>query len=384
MREVAIIGVGIHKFGRFGDEKTGYEMGRDAVIDALKDAGIEWKLIQAGYSGSVVGRFGDAIVQDLGLTGIPVMNVSNACATSGSAVTLGYQAVAAGFYDVVLAFGYEKMPRGFIAIADPGASGMGLLWFGTIGLLVNPLYFAMKIRRHMEEYGTTEDQLVKVSVKSHKNGSLNPNAMYQKALTYEEIAESRMVCDPIRLYELCAPNEGGAAVVICSMDVARRYTANPVRIAASVFKTRLYGTAEVPHIYRSATIKAPTPVMEAAKAAYESAGIGPEDLDVAEVQDTHSGDEIMHCEEVGLCPPGEGGRLLDEGATEIGGRIPVNTGGGLISCGEALGASGLRQIHEIVLQLRGDAGPRQVKDAKVGLTQVYGAPGVSSVIILKK
>lgn len=379
MTDVAIIGVGMHKFGRF-EGKEAFEMGRAAAADALNDAGVDWKSIQAAFSGSVFGGPGDAIVQELGLTGIPVVNVSNACATGGSALTLGYQAVAGGFYDMVLAFGFEKMPRGFIAMAGPG----NIPWAGLTGLLINPVYFAMKIKRHMAEYGTTEDQLVKVSLKSHKNGSLNPNAMYQKVMSYEEIANSTIVCDPLRLFELCAPNEGGAAAVLCSLDVARRYTTKPIIVAASAFKTRLYGTAEVPHLSRSARIKAPTPVMEAAKLAYEQSGIGPEDVDVCELQDTHSGDEIMHCEEVGLCKPGEGGKLVDEGATEIGGRIPVNPSGGLISCGEALGASGLRQVHEIVLQLRGDAGARQVEGAKVGLTQVYGAPGVSSVIILRR
>jgi acetyl-CoA acetyltransferase len=317
------------------------------------------------------------VLARVGLTGIPILNIENACASGGSALREAYQSIAGGFCDVSLAFGFEKMPRGFIA-GNPDD------WFATIGLAVNPQYFALKARWHIANFGTTEDQLVRVSVKNHRNGSLNPYAMYRKEMSFDEIANSPMVNDPLRLLMLCAPNEGGGAVVLCTKEIAERYTSTLIKLAAIILKSPLYGTVEVPHIAVSGRVESPTVTMTAAKEAFETAGVGPEDLDLVELQDTDSASEIIYTEELGLCERGEGGRLLDEGATEINGRIPINVSGGLLSKGEPLGASALGQVAEVVWQLRGEAGPRQVQDARVGLTHVYGAFGNCAVSVLQR
>ena len=376
MREVYIIGVGLHPFGRFG-EKDVIEIGREAVVAALADAGVEWKKVEAAYCGTVFAgpMAGNKVLARVGLTGIPIMNLENACASGGSALRAAYQAVAGGFCDTALAFGFEKMPRGFIA-GNPND------WFATMGLAVNPQYFALKARWHMANFGTTEDHLVKVSVKNHRNGVLNPFAMYRKEMSYDEIANSQMVNDPLRLLMLCAPNEGGAAVVLSTKEIAKRVTTKPVKLAAVVLDSPLYGTVEVPHISVSARVEAPTVTMTASREAYEAAGIGPEDLDLVELQDTDSASELIYTEEIGLCERGEAARLLDRGATEITGRIPVNVSGGLLSKGEPLGASALAQVVEVTWQLRGESGARQVKDARAGLTHVYGAYGNCAVSIL--
>ena len=381
MREVAIAGVGLHKCGRFGDKPL-LDIGREATVAALKDANLEWKDIQAAYCSVVLtrGSIGVKVLTQLGRTTIPICDVEGACASGGVALRNAYMAVASGMYDIVLCLGVEKAPRGFLP-PDDGYER----WQIETGLSQNPMYWAMRARRHMADYGTTKEQLAKVSVKNHANGALNPYAMYQRAMTMEEILASPVVCDPIHLYMLCAPDEGAAAVVVCSIDVARRLTAKPITIAASAHRTSPYSWFFVPmYSFTARSIDNPAPTPITAKEAYAQAGLGPEDLDVAEVQDADSFCEIEAYEELGFCAYGEGGRLVDEGVTEIGGRLPVNTSGGLLSCGEPLGASHLRQVCEIVWQLRDEAGPRQVSNAKVGLAHVLGALGHCAVTILKR
>ncbi|HYK20588.1 MAG TPA: thiolase family protein [Pyrinomonadaceae bacterium] len=377
MRDVYVLGVGLHPFGRFADKDV-IEIGREAVLRAIDDAGLPWQKVAAAYCGTVFAgpMAGNKVLSLVGLTGIPIVNVENACASGGSALREAYQAVAGGFSDAALAFGIEKMPKGFIA-GNPND------WFAVMGLAVNPQYFALKARWHMANFGTTEKHLVQVSVKNHQNGALNPFAMYRRAMSFEEIAQSQMVNDPLRLLMLCSPNEGAGAVVLCSKDIARQYTTKPIKLAAIVLDSPIYGTAEVPHISVSARVEAPTVTMTAAQEAYEAAGIGPEDLDVVELQDTDSASEIIYTEELGLCSRGEGAKLLDDGATEIEGRIPINVSGGLLSKGEPLGASALAQVVEVVWQLRGEAGTRQVKNARTGLTHVYGALGNCAVSVLQ-
>lgn len=378
MREVYVLGVGLHPFGRFGDKDV-IEIGREAVINAISDAGLPWQKVGAAYCGTVFAgpMAGNKVLARVGLTGIPIMNVENACASGGSALRAACQSIAGGFCDVALAFGMEKMPRGFIA-------GNVNDWFAVMGLAVNPQYFALKARWHMANFGTTEEQLVQVSFKNHRNGALNPFAMYRKEMSFDEIAQSPMVNDPLRLLMLCAPNEGGAAVVLATKEIAKQHTTKLIKLAATVLDSPLYGTAEVPHISVSARVEAPTVTMTAAHEAYCEAGIGPQDLDLVELQDTDSASEIIYSEELGLCERGEGGKILAEGATEIDGRIPVNVSGGLLSKGEPLGASALAQVAEVAWQLRGEAGTRQVKDARVGLTHVYGALGNCAVSVLHR
>jgi len=379
MREVCIIGVGIHRFGRFPD-KTFIDLGAKATLEALKDAGVGWERIQAAYCGSVYSGSGAGsnMLAEVGLSGIPIMGVEAACAAGGVALKTGYQAIAHGEYDMVLTVGFEKMPRGFIV------SPRFQEWERQMGLGVNPIWMALAAQRHMAEYGTTVDQLAKVSVKSHRNGALNPNAMYQKALSYEEILNSPMVCDPLHLLMLCAPNEGAAAAILCSKEKAGQFTSKPVTIAACELRSAMHVSDRNLGVHYAGTVRKPTVIERVSQAAYEVAGIGPQDLSLVELQDTDVGSEIIYSEELGLCKAGEGGRLIDEGATEIRGRIPINVSGGLLSKGEPVGASALGQIHEIVHQLRDEAGPRQVSKAKTGLSHVYGGGGYSCVTILKR
>lgn len=384
MREVVIAGVGLHKFGRFED-KTFEQLGQEAVLMALKDANnMPWRDVQIAFCGTMHGGTvaGHRVVQGIGLTGIPIVNVETACASGATALMLAYQGIATGLYDVALAFGVEKMPKGFMRMTSYPQ------WQMLSGLHLNPLIFALRATRHMAEYGTTHKQLAKVSVKNHKHGVLNPYAMYRKELTLEEVLNSVMVCYPLRLFMLCAPNEGAAAAVLCSRDVCRKYTSKPITVAAVCTGVSQYGTsmagAGMGYTGLSAKVHNPEIASVLAKQAYEISGIGPEDLDLVELQDTDSASEIIFTEELGLCKPGEGGRLVDEGRTEAGGDIPVNVSGGLLSKGEPTGASALGQVAEVTWQLRDEAGARQIPDAKVGLCHVEGAGGNSAVTILKR
>jgi len=381
MKEIAIVGAGIHKFGRFGD-KPYTEIGREAAVMALKDAGISWRDIQSAYVAEMYlpATTGARTLVPLGRTGIPIADIEAACASGGVALRQAMLGIQSGAYDNALVLGVEKMPRGFM---DPLM--LYEKWQVLMGMSTNPSYWAMRARRHMEEFGTTDEQIARVAYKNHQNSVNNPYAMYQKAFTIEEIMNSAMVCDPIHLLEICAPNEGAAAVVLCARDQAHKYTDRPITIAACAHSIALYSADfRVPIESMSARIVNPGPTEVTGKKAYEEAGIGPEDMDLAEVQDTDAFCEIEIYEELGFCKPGQGGRLLDEGVTGIGGRIPVNISGGLISKGEPIGASHLGQVFEIVLQLRGDAGARQVPDCKVGLAHVLGAGGNCAVTILKK
>ncbi|MFN8532087.1 MAG: thiolase family protein [Dehalococcoidia bacterium] len=380
MRAVAIIGVGAHKFGRF-DDKTYSDLALEATNRALEDAGIPWKTIQTAYCASMYlpATSGARILSRLGRTGIPIADVEAACASGGVALRQAYLAVASGQCDYALALGVEKMPRGFMS-----PEAIYERWQVLSGLSVNPMYWAMSAKRHMVDYGTTIEQIGRVAVKNHKNSAQNPYAMYQKEFSLEAVLDSRLVCDPIRLLMICSPNEGAAAAILCPVEIASRHSSMPVTVAASVHKLTLYPWFRAPAYYTTARVDNPPVTTIAAREAYAQAGVGPEDLDIAEVQDTDAFCEIEAYEQLGLCGPGEGGRLIDEGETEIGGRIPVSTSGGLISNGEPVGASHLRQICEVVWQLRGQAGGRQVEDAKVGLAHVVGAGGNAAVTILTR
>jgi acetyl-CoA C-acetyltransferase len=380
-KEIVIIGCGMHKFGRFPEESY-LEIGREAVKMALQDAGIGWKDIEAAYCSTMYlpATSGARIMRPLGATGIPICDVEAACASGGVAMKQAMSGLKAGEYDIALVLGVEKMPRGFM---DPLM--LYERWQVEMGMSTNPSYWAMRARRHMYEYGTTELHIAKVAYKNHRNSVNNPYAMYQKAFTLDEILDSPLVCDPIRLLEICAPNEGAAAVILCTNKKARQFSSKPVRVAACVHTITLYSADfRVPLDSMSAKIMNPGPTEETSKKAYEVAGIGPEDINLFEVQDTDAFCEIEIYEQLGLCPLGDAGKLIDEGATEIGGRYPVNVSGGLISKGEPVGASHLGQVVEMVWQLRNEAGRRQVKNAKTGLAHVLGAGGNCAVTILKR
>jgi acetyl-CoA acetyltransferase len=377
---VGVIGLGIHAFGRHPGV-SGLDMAAAAARAALADAGVRWQEIDFAAGGSDAGGNADTSVAALGLTGIPFINVKNGCATGGSALTTAHAMLSSGSADLALVVGFDKHPPGAF---NPLPEDWGLgSWYGETGLMLTTQFFAMKIQRYMSEHGISISTLAKVAVKAFRNGSLNPYAWRRKPLAEEEILASRMVNPPLTQYMFCSPGEGAVALVLARGERLRT-ARSPIYLRSVAFRTRRFGTFEVfsPSI---AIDSAPSPTAEAAAAAFEAAGVGPEDVDVAQLQDTESGAEVMHLAETGLCQHGEQEALIQSGATEIGGRLPVNTDGGCLANGEPIGASGLRQVHEIVLQLRGEAGDRQVSGPRrVGFTQVYGAPGVSACAVLTR
>jgi acetyl-CoA C-acetyltransferase len=383
--DVAIIGIGIHPFGRF-DDVEGIDMGVYAARQALADAGLDWGQLEFAVGGTASpmlpngGASADSMVGRLGLTGLPFVNVMNGCATAGTALLTACNSIEAGVHDVGLVVGFDKHPRGAFD-PDPGNVGLGS-WYGDIGLMLTPQFFAQKIHRYMHEFGISESTLAKVAAKNYRNGSLNPNAWRQKPLSEEEILDSPMLSYPLRHYMFCSPDEGAAAAIVCRADQAHRYTSRPVFVKGLSLRTRRFGSFEVFSSWLPID-RTPAPTVDAAKACFESAGVGPEDVDVAQLQDSESGAEVMHMSENGFCADGEQEAMIQAGETNIDGRLPINTDGGLIANGEPIGASGLRQIYEVCLQLRGDAGQRQVPgEPRVGYTQVYGAPGVGACTLL--
>ena len=381
MVDVAIVGIGMHAFGRH-EGVTGMEQGAVAVRRAVANAGVEWKDMQFAFGGSRAAGDPDRMVSMLGLTGLQFINVTNGCATGGSALFSAYNTIQSGIYDLGIAIGFDKHPRGAFSPTGPEISGRN--WYGGSGMAMTTQFFAMKINQYMQNHNITNDSLARVAAKAFRNGSKNPMAWRRKALTDDEILQSPMLSYPLTQYMFCNPGEGGVALVLCRADMAHKYTKTPIFLNAAVIRSRRFGSFEVtaPSL---ALEQGDGPTMDASKAAFEMAGVGPEDIDVAQLQDTESGAEIMHMAENGFCEHGEQEAMLANGDTEIGGRFPVNTDGGCLANGEPIGASGLRQVYENVLQLRGDAGERQVPDdPKVAYTHVYGAPGISGVTILSK
>jgi acetyl-CoA acetyltransferase len=376
--DVAIIGVGIHPFGRF--EKSAVEMGAEAIQSALVDAGIEWGDVQFGFGGSYEVSNPDSVTRLVGLTGITFTNVFNACATSASAIQQTADTIRLGKYDIGIAIGLDKHPRG--AFTDDPAKLALPQWYAENGQFVTTKFFGIKANRYLHDHGISEETLARVANKNFRNGVLNPNAFRRKEISVDDIMASPVLNYPLRQFMFCAPDEGAAAVIMCRGDLAHQYTKTPVFVRATEIRTRRFGAYEV-HATSSPVDEDFSPTVYAARAAYETAGIGPEDVDIAQLQDTDAGAEVIHMAETGLCAHGDQEKLIADGATEIGGSIPVNTDGGLIANGEPIGASGLRQMHELVRQLRGEAGDRQVPGSpRVGLAQVYGAPGTASATIL--
>jgi acetyl-CoA C-acetyltransferase len=377
--DVAIVGIGIHPFGRT-PERSGLQQGAFAARAAMKDAGLAWKDIQFAYGGSAGAGSADALVNELGLTGLPFTNVANGCATGGSSLMSAYNAIKSGEFDVGMVVGFDKHERGAFN-ADPKSLGIGG-WYGEAGMMMTTQFFAMKIQKYMHDYGISNLALAKVAEKAFINGSLNPNAWRKTPIGIEEIQNSMMVSDPLTKYMFCSPAEGGVALVVCRADIAEKYTNKPVYVKGAALRSRRYGSFEVFAPSQSLEhIGGPT--VDVSRAVFEMAGVGPQDIGVAQLQDTEVGAEIMHMAENGFCEPGEQEQMLRNGDTHIGGKLPVNTDGGCLANGEPIGASGLRQIHENVVQLRGQGGARQVPgEPKLGYSHVYGAPGISAVAIL--
>jgi acetyl-CoA C-acetyltransferase len=379
--DVAIVGIGIHPFGRT-PARSGLQQGAFAARLALQDAGIEWRDVQFAFGGSASAGSADALVNELGLTGLPFINVANGCATGGSSLISAYNAIKSGEYDVGMVSGFDKHARGAFN-ADPKELGIGE-WYGEVGMMMTTQFFAMKIQKYMHDYGISNDTLVKVSEKAFINGAKNPNAWRREPIEPEVIAESMMVNDPLTKFMFCSPSEGGVALILARADQAHKYTDTPVVLKAATMKSRRFGSFEV-FAPSQALQQVDGPTVDASKTAFEMAGVGPTDMDVMQLQDTEVGAEIMHMAENGFCEHGEQEALIQSGATHITGSMPVNTDGGCLANGEPIGASGLRQVYENVLQLRGQAGDHQVpNDPKLAYTHVYGAPGISAVTILQR
>jgi acetyl-CoA acetyltransferase len=379
MNDVAIIGVGLHPFGRF-EGKPAMEMGADAIQAALADASLDWKDIQFGVGGSHEVSNPDAVTRLVGLTGIPFTDVFNACATAASATQLCADTIRLGKYDIGIAVGMDKHPRG--AFTDDPAKLALPAWYAENGQFVTTKFFGMKANRYIHEHGISPETLAKVAAKNFRNGALNPNAFRRKPLTEEQILDSPILNYPLTQYMFCAPDEGAAAVIMCRADIAHRITSKPVYLRAAEIRTRRYGAYEV-HATFAPLEEDMSPTVYASRAAFEAAGVAPEDVDVIQLQDTDAGAEVIHMAEAGFCADGDQEKLIADGATEISGPMPVNTDGGLIANGEPIGASGLRQVHELVRQLRGEAGDRQVAGTpRVGFAQVYGAPGTAAATVL--
>src|ERR1700712_2909101 len=370
--EIAIIGVGLHPFGRYED-RSALEMGAVAISRALKDAGVAFSDIGSLYAGSLEVANPEAITGLAGMTGIPARATLSGCATGNSLLTLAAQDVLLGNADIAIGVGLDKHPRGAFG-AEPSVAGLPQ-WYGDQGMFLTTHYFGTKIMRYMHDHGISEETLARVAAKNMENGALAPHAWRRKAMSIEAILSSPVVNAPLRQFMYCNPNEGASAVVVCRADKAKQYTDTPIYLRATALRSRREGAYELLRTSIELPIR-PGTTAEAAQAAYEQAGIGPEDVDVAQLQDTDARSEIIQKAEPGLCKDGEQEALLADGVTNIGGRLPIKT---------QRGASGLGQVYELVQQLRGIAGDRQVpNDPRVGLAQLYGSPGTAAVAILSK
>ena len=379
MSEVVIVGIGMHEFGRH-EGISGMEQGVVAVRRALADSGLAWQDMQFAFGGSKSAGAADLMVSKLGLTGLQFINVMNGCATGGSALFSAWNSIKSGMFDLGIAIGFDKHERGAFR---PSTSEIGE-WYGRSGLALTTQFFGMKINRYMHEFGITRSTLSRVAEKAYRNGAMNPMAWRRKPLSEDEIENSEMLSYPLTKYMFCSPGEGGVAIVVASAERARKMGVRPVFLKAAAVRSRRFGSFEVtaPHL---AIERSEGPTVDASVAAFEMAGISPGDVDLAQLQDTESGAEVMHMAENGLCQHGEQEQIIARGETEIGGPLPINTDGGCLANGEPIGASGLRQVYENVLQLRGHAGQRQVPgDPRVAYTHVYGAPGISGVTILSR
>jgi acetyl-CoA acetyltransferase len=377
---VDVAGVGMHPFGRFDGVST-TDMGVVAVRAALREAGVGKGGFQAAFCGTAYGGVatGHKVLSRLGMTGMPIVDVEAGCASGGAALMLAAGAIRAGQYDTVLVFGTEKMPRGIIrsSFFEP--------WQEEAGLAATPAFFGLRAQRLCLTSGVTKDHLARVVVKNRRHGAANPDAMYQKETSVEEVLASRVVCEPLHLFMLCSPNEGAAALVLRRADLDSP-TMTPVTLAAAVLRSHISGSvlSESTPLSGLADDDVPAPTTLAATDAYEEAGLGPSDLHVVECQDTDAARELGSCEELGLCEPGGSAALLDSGATALGGRLPVNPSGGLLSKGEPLGASALGQVVELVRQLRGECGLRQVEGARVALSHTVGRGANAGVVIVTR
>ena len=378
MRDVAVTGVNMLKFGRYPDKDV-VALAADAAIAALKDAGISITDVEMVASGNLYqsnAMIGQRIMKEIGATGVPVINVANACATGSTAFREAYLAVASGMYDVALAIGSEQM--GKMGLLGAEGANRDYSTEGIMGTGLMPGVFGQTGVEHMRKYGSTQEQMAKIAVKNHKHSVHNPYAQYQVETPLEDVLNARVIAWPNTLYMCCPTGDGAAAAVLMSAEKARQYTSEPVWVAASALTSDPYQERN-PTMFDVNTV-----TRNAARLAYDQAGIGPEDLSQVELHDCFATAEFVHYENLGLCPDGEAGRLVDDEETSIGGSIPVNASGGLLSKGHPLGATGVANIVELVWHLRGQAGGRQVENSKVGLAHVIGLGSACTIHIIKK
>ncbi len=394
-QEIAVLGVGMHPWGKWG--KNFVEYGVVAARAALADANVDWRDVQLvcgadtvrnGYPGYVAGA---TFAQALGWQGASVSSSYAACASGATALNAARAQILAGMVDVAMVIGADTTPKGFLA-PNAGERGDDPDWlrFRLLGA-TNPTYFGMYARRRMELHGATQDDFAAVKVKNAKHGFENPYARFRKEVTLEDVNASPIVSDPLRLLEICATSDGAAALIVCSMDYAKSHgVTSPVRVAGVSTVTPSYPNTliDMPNFATDSAFGVAEPERgfrdSIAYAAYEQAGIGPEDLDLAEVYDLSTALELDWYENIGLCKPGEAERLVRDGDTTIGGRIPVNASGGLACFGEAVPAQAIAQVCELTWHLRGEAGARQVEGARVGLTVNQGLFGHGSSVIVRK
>jgi acetyl-CoA acetyltransferase len=378
MSDVYILGTDMIKFGRFPD-KTVPQLGAQAALMALDDAGLTIKDMEALYCGNLMqadAMVGQRLLHEIGQTGIPVVNCANACATGATAFREGWMAIKAGVYDLVLAVGVEQMGKGLLG--GPGGRG-GIPKEGLLGSGTMPAVFAEAGMEHSRKYGTTFEQFAKVSVKNHHHSTLNPKAMYQLETPLDVVMKAEMISYP-NTKLMCSVNvDGSAAAVLASEKMAKKLgMKRAVKVRASVLTSDPWQERDLvmPDVN--------TCTRMAAKKAYEMAGVGPEDINLVELHDCFATAEILHYENLGLCKEGEAGRMIDEGAAALGGKIPVNVSGGLLSKGHPLGATGIANIYEVTTHLRGEADKRQVENARFGMTHVIGLGSACAIHVLEK
>ena len=363
---VRVTGTGLHPFGRF-EGKTPTDLGVQAVRAALAEAG--HPTFQAAFCGTAYGGVasGHKVLGALALTGVPIVDVEAGCASGAAALQLAAGAIRAGQYDCALVFGVEKMPKGIIrsSFFEP--------WREEAGLAATPAYFALRAQRLLREAGLTKTHLADVVVKNRRNGVHNPNAMFRKEVTADEVLASRIVCEPLHLWMMCSPNEGAAALVLQKGD-------GGVQLAAARLRSHLPGSVlgEATPLAGIDDRDITPPSTLAARDAYAESGVDPTELDVIECQDTDAARELLAYQELDLCAPGDQPKLLAERGAA------VNPSGGLLSKGEPLGASAVAQVVELVHQLRGEAGARQVEDARVGLAHTVGRGANAACVIVTR
>jgi acetyl-CoA acetyltransferase len=391
MRDVAILGQGLHPWGKFPEIPV-TQLCRTAVEAALADAGVNWRQIEAVAAassrfsgGKGWGLNGNDIVEDMGSTGIPVYNLSSGCAAGANAFNVGHMLVASGQHDLVLVMGGEKMPKGFVQtsglsdVTDPE-----YLRQRCVGL-PGPGFWAILCRQRMAQYGTTEEDLAAIAVKAHKLGAQNEYARFRNEFTMDQVLNSAMVNFPLRLYEICPVSDGAAAVVLCSPQIAEKMASKPVWVASSVVATANFDDGIPRHL--ACTIGPDNPHHSEAKLAVSramsAAGVAADDIDLIELQDNTVYYELAFPEEWGFIEPGTAEQWVAKGDTMPTGKLPINPSGGFQSFGEATTAQALWQIVEVASQLRGDAGARQVPNAKIGLAQSLGLGGNATATVLR-